>query len=393
MVLRGFSFINIFDIHSKVAEIYLGNRNESKKIIFTGGGSAGHVTLNVSLIPLFQKDGWNVSYIGSINGIEKDIIANLDNVSYYPIRTGKLRRYFSWKNFSDFFNIPIGIVQAFKIIKQENPDVIFAKGGFVSFPVVLAAWLLKKKIFMHESDLTPGLANKLALPFISNLFTTFVETKNFINRSSVSKIEYVGPIISDRLKNGNKDSALKLCGFASNKPIILIMGGSLGAQSINTAIRKNLAFLLNKYQIIHLCGKGQLDKQIAEQGYCQFEYVDKGLKDFMAAADVVISRAGSNSIFEILSLQKPMILVPLPQTSSRGEQSLNAKVFKQNGFGEIITDEELLSENKLISTLDKVYENRNSYIQNMKNSNIKLSDIRYLFDKINFLAFQSQQKL
>lgn len=366
---------------------------KTKKIIFTGGGSAGHVTLNVSLIPLFQKDGWDVLYIGSISGIEKDIISNLDNVSYYPIRTGKLRRYFSWKNFFDFFNIPLGIVQAFKIIKQENPDVIFAKGGFVSFPVVFAAWLLHKKIFMHESDLTPGLANKLALPFVSNLFTTFVETKNFINSSSVSKIEYIGPIISDRLKNGSKDSSLKLCGFTSNKPIILIMGGSLGAQSINIAVRKNLAFLLDKYQIIHLCGKGQLDEQIAEQGYCQFEYVDKELKDFMAAADMVISRAGSNSIFELLSLQKPMILVPLPQTSSRGEQSLNAEVFKKNSFCEIIEDEELLSGNKLISTLDKVYENRNSYIQNMKNSNIKLSDICDLFDKINFLAFQSQKKL
>lgn len=366
---------------------------KTKKIIFTGGGSAGHVTLNLSLISLFKKDGWNVSYIGSINGIEKDIISNLDNVSYYPIRTGKLRRYFSWKNFSDFFNIPIGIIQAFKIIKQENPDVIFAKGGFVSFPVVFAAWLLNKKIFMHESDLTPGLANKLALPFISNLFTTFVETKNFINHSSISKIEYVGPIISDRLQNGDKDSALKLCGFSSSKPIILIMGGSLGSQSINIAVRKNLVSLLDKYQIIHLCGKGQLDKLISEQGYCQFEYVDKELKDFMAAADVVISRAGSNSIFELLSLQKPMILVPLPQTSSRGEQSLNAKVFKQNGFSEIIKNEELLLENKLISNLDKVYENRENYIQNMKNSNIKLSDIRYLFDKINFLAFQSRQRL
>lgn len=366
---------------------------KTKKIIFTGGGSAGHVTLNVSLIPLFLKDGWNVSYIGSITGIEKDIISNFDNVSYYPIHTGKLRRYFSWKNFFDFFNILIGIVQAFKIIKQENPDVIFAKGGFVSFPVVFAAWLLNKKIFLHESDLTPGLANKLALPFVSNLFTTFEETKNFIKNNYVSKVEYIGPIISDRLQNGNKKNTIRLCNFIADKPIVLIIGGSLGAQSINTAIRKNLVSLLDKYQIIHLCGKGQLDKQISEQGYCQFEYVDKELKDFMAAADVVISRAGSNSIFELLSLHKPMILVPLPQTSSRGEQSLNAEFFKENGFCEIVKNEELLSENKLILTLDKVYEKRNYFIQNMKNSNIKLSNIRQLFDNVKFLAFQSRQKL
>lgn len=355
----------------------------TKKIIFTGGGSAGHVTLNLALIPLFQKDGWETFYIGSTKGIEKDIISKLENVLYYPIQTGKLRRYFSWKNFSDFFNILIGIVQAFKIIKKINPDIIFAKGGFVSFPVVFAAWLLNKKIFMHESDLTPGLANRLALPFISKLFTTFSETKNFIKSRYLNKVEYIGPMISDRLKNGNKDTALQICHFTANKPIVMAMGGSLGAQSINTAIRKNIDILLSKYQIIHICGKGQIDNNIVLKGYCQFEYVDKELKDFMSAADVIISRAGSNSIFELLSLKKPMILVPLPQTSSRGEQSLNADVFKKNGFCEVIKDEALQTKDILISTLDMIYQKRSDYINNMNNSAIKLSDTHQLFEKIN----------
>lgn len=286
----------------------------NKKILFTGGGSAGHVTLNLSLIPIFQKNGWKVSYIGSKTGIEKDLISKLDGVKYHPIQTGKLRRYFSWDNFVDLIKIPVGIAQAYKIVRKENPDIIFSKGGFVSFPVVLSGWLNKKTVLMHESDMTPGLANKMSLPFVSKLFTTFEETQNYVGDmfKKKSKVEYIGPVVSDRLRNGIPENALKTCNLEKNKPIVMIIGGSLGAKSINNTVRHNLDELLSKYQIIHICGKGQLDSQIDKKGYCQFEYVNDELKDFIASAEVVISRAGSNSIFELLSLKKPMILIPLP---------------------------------------------------------------------------------
>lgn len=366
----------------------------SKKILFTGGGSAGHVTLNLTLIPIFQKNKWEVSYIGSENGIERDIISKLDKVKYYPIKTGKLRRYFSWKNFSDMLNVPKGIVQAYKIIKKENPDIIFSKGGFVSFPVVLSGWLNKKKVLMHESDMTPGLANKMSLPFVSKLFTTFEETQNYISElfNQKSKVEYIAPVVSDRLKDGNPENAITICNLKKEKPIIMIIGGSLGAKSINNAVRRNLDKLLPKYQIIHICGKGQLDPSQNLQGYKQFEYVDKELKDFMASADIVISRAGSNSIFELLNLKKTMILIPLPSTSSRGEQSLNAAVFQRKGYCEVIKDEDLGDNINFLKTIDSVYKNKSTYISNMERCKMKSIDNNQLYEMISKVIFNQVHK-
>ncbi len=353
---------------------------KSKKIMFTGGGSAGHVTLNLSLIPEFQKNGWTTSYIGTNKGIEKELVASIKNVQYFSIKAGKLRRYISLKNIIDLIKTPIGIIQSYKIIKKENPDIIFSKGGFVSFPVVFSAWLNNKKVYLHESDLTPGLANKISMPFISKIFTTFEETAKYIKQKN--KIEHVGPIISDRLFGGSHENALKLCGFTKNKPIVLVIGGSLGAKSINNAIRDNIKKLTKAYQIIHICGKDQIDKNIKHKEYAQFEYVDKELKDFMAAASVVISRAGSNSIFELLSLHKPMILIPLPQTSSRGEQALNAQAFVKKGFSEVIHDEGLIDNKLLTSTLDKVFANKEYYINNMQKNKLKTTNYKILYKMI-----------
>lgn len=348
----------------------------TKKIIFTGGGSAGHVTLNLALIPFFLEKGWQVSYIGSYSGIEKDLVAKLPDVCYYSIATGKLRRYFSWQNFWDMLKIPLGIFQACWIVFRTKPDIIFSKGGFVSFPVVLAGKINGCPVVMHESDVTPGLANKMSLPFVTKFFTTFKETANYVKDKS--KIEYVGPVLSDRLKNGSKERACVACGFASGKPIILVVGGSLGAKSLNMTIRNNLPILLQKFQIIHICGKGQIEESDDCEGYKQFEYVDKELKDFMKAADVVVSRAGSNSIFELLSLQKAMILVPLPVGSSRGEQMSNAKSFQSNGYCEIIADEELTAGNKFLDLLDYVYQNKSIYSQNIKASKYKITNAKAL---------------
>ncbi|MBP5615859.1 MAG: undecaprenyldiphospho-muramoylpentapeptide beta-N-acetylglucosaminyltransferase, partial [Alphaproteobacteria bacterium] len=288
----------------------------NKKIIFTGGGSAGHVTLNLALIPYFIDNGWQVVYIGSKTGIENDLVKKIEGVKYYAIETGKLRRYFSWQNFMDMLKIPVGIFQAIGIVLKEKPNIIFSKGGFVSFPVVLAGYVCRVKSVMHESDVTPGLANKMSLPFVSKFFTTFDDTAQYVKNKS--KVDYIGPVLSDRFEGADKARGCRLCGFDENKPIVMFVGGSLGAKSLNDAVRANIAALLERYQIIHICGRGQVDPNINYQGYVQFDYVDKEFKDLMEASDVVVSRAGSNAIFELLNLHKPMVLVPLPSASSRG---------------------------------------------------------------------------
>jgi UDP-N-acetylglucosamine--N-acetylmuramyl-(pentapeptide) pyrophosphoryl-undecaprenol N-acetylglucosamine transferase len=332
------------------------------KIIFTGGGSTGHVSVNLALIPDFIEDGWTVEYIGSKNGIEKQLISNINEVKYFSISTGKLRRYFDWNNITDIVKVFTGVFQSYLIIRKSKPNVIFSKGGFVSFPVVLGGWLNRVPVVLHESDVTPGLANKLALPFVTIICTTFPETEKYIHSG---KSQYIGSIIRQNLKNGNAIQGLKYCGFVSGKPVLLVMGGSLGSQSINLSIRNNLGKLLKKFQIVHICGKGQKDTSIRVKGYKQFEYIEKELPDVMAISNIVVSRAGANSIFEFLFLQKPMILVPLPQKSSRGDQILNAESFKKRGFCYVIQDKDLCKSD-FINTIYDVYENRAKYTENMK---------------------------
>lgn len=333
----------------------------SKKILFTGGGSAGHVTVNLALIPEFIKENWTVKYIGSRNGIEAQLIKQLDKVEYISISSGKLRRYMDMENFKDPFRIVKGVFQAYQIIRKQKPDVVFSKGGFVSVPVVIGAWLNKVPVVIHESDISPGLANKIALPMADKVCLTFAETKKHIKSD---KAIHVGPIIRKELKQGNSDKGYELCGFSKGKPVILIMGGSLGSRKINEVIRRNLRTLLNQYQIVHLCGKGQVDDAIITQGYKQFEYIQEELADLLAMTDLVISRAGSNSIFEFLALRKPMLLIPLSMAASRGDQILNAQSFKASGYCEILQEEEM-DDHTLIAALASLSANRKKIVEKM----------------------------
>ncbi|MBE6462382.1 MAG: undecaprenyldiphospho-muramoylpentapeptide beta-N-acetylglucosaminyltransferase [Alphaproteobacteria bacterium] len=351
------------------------------KIVFTGGGSAGHVTLNLALIPWFIENGWEIDYIGSRGGMEEELVKKYKEVKYYSITTGKLRRYFSWQNFLDMVKIPFGCLEAIVLIHKLKPDVIFSKGGFVSFPVVIGGFINRKKIFMHESDLTPGLANKMSLPFVNTFFTTFPETINKIKQKQ--KVKCIGPALSDRLFNGSKEEGAKFANLDTSKPTIMVIGGSLGAKSLNNAIKENFENLLKTYQIIHISGKNGFNPDLKSKGYAQYEYVDKELKDLIALSDVVISRAGSNSIFELASLNKPMILVPLPNTSSRGEQSLNAKSFVNKGYGELIKDEDISDPDILFPMLEKVYKNRAVYIQKMQENPVKTTSIENICQEIS----------
>ncbi|WKA47653.1 undecaprenyldiphospho-muramoylpentapeptide beta-N-acetylglucosaminyltransferase [Geobacillus zalihae] len=334
-----------------------------KKIILTGGGTAGHVMVNVALIPKLKELGWDIVYIGSHQGIEREIIGRIDGVPYYSVSTGKLRRYFDWKNFKDPFNVLKGVWQAYLLIQKEKPDVVFSKGGFVSVPVILGAWLNGVPSVIHESDLTPGLANKIAMPFATKICLTFPETKQYVN---ADKAVYVGAVVREELKDGNAEQGRKMCQFDGKKPVLLAMGGSLGSKKINDALRANLSTLLAEFDIIHICGKGNIDRSLAGQkGYKQFEYVNEELPHLLALADIVVSRAGANAIFELLSLRKPMLLIPLSKAASRGDQILNARSFEKAGYAEVLMEEDLTNES-LQAAIHRLYENKDRYRKNME---------------------------
>ena len=287
-------------------------------------------------------------------------------VEYQGISSGKLRRYFSMKNFSDPFRVLKGFKEAKKIMKDYNPSIVFSKGGFVSVPVVLAAKKYKIPVIIHESDMTPGLANRIAMKGASVICHNFPETAASLPDG---KAVLTGSPIREELRHGDKAAGLKSLDFTPDKPVIMVMGGSLGAVAVNNAIRGALDELLDKYQIIHLCGKGKLDESLKNiPGYKQFEYVKSELTNYFAAADLLVSRAGANAICEIAALQKPNILIPLSRKASRGDQILNANSFKKQGFSEVIEEEDVTKES-LVNMINQVYDNREKYIDAMAKSN------------------------
>lgn len=337
-----------------------------KKIIMTGGGTAGHVTPNLALIPHLKSKGYEVSYIGSYDGIEKGLLEAAE-IPYYGISSGKLRRYFDIKNFSDPFKVLKGFFEARNLIRKLKPDVIFSKGGFVSVPVVLAAKTKRVPCIIHESDITPGLANKICIPAASRVCANFPETMKYLPKE---KAVLAGTPIREELFTGNKIAGLDFCGFTANKPVLMVVGGSTGAAALNEAIRNLLPTLLKEYQIIHLCGKGKAEETLEHtDGYCQFEYVSKEMKDLFAASDLVISRAGANSICELLALRKPNILIPLSAAASRGDQILNAESFEHQGYSYVLQEEELTNDT-LLKAIRYVEEHKEGYIAAMEKSTL-----------------------
>lgn len=331
-----------------------------KTIVLTGGGSAGHVTPNLAIIEKLKPEGFELYYIGTENGIEKSIVTN---IPYYSIEAGKLRRYLSKENIKDIFKIFKGYRQAILILKKINPDLVFSKGGFVSVPVVWAASKLNIPVILHESDFTPGLANKLCLKKAQKICLSF-EPENTDNAKEV----YTGSPVRDSLLHGNKECGMRFLGFEGNKPILLIMGGSLGAQAINDAADEALPELLEQYDIIQLRGKGNLNNSLNNiSGYRQFEFIDSDLADVFATVDIAVSRAGANTIFEFLALNIPALLIPLPLSASRGDQILNAKYFSSKGYSHII-EQENLNAQSLIKSVNNLYNSRSSCENAMRES-------------------------
>ena len=352
-----------------------------KRIVLTGGGTAGHVTPNIALLPKLKELGYDVHYIGSYNGIEKTLIEDCQ-IPYYGISSGKLRRYFDLKNFSDPFKVLKGFSEAAKLLKNLKPDVVFSKGGFVSVPVVLAAKQQRIPVVIHESDMTPGLANKLSIPAASKVCCNFPETLDHLPKG---KAVLSGSPIREELLTGSREKALKFTGLTGTKPVLLIIGGSLGSVVVNEAVRGILPTLLKKFEIIHLCGKGKLDQTLtAMNGYVQYEYISDELKDLFALCDIVISRAGANSICEFLALRKPALLVPLSAAASRGDQILNANSFKKQGYAAVL-EEEALNGDSLYDALSELWDNKDAYIEAM-NASPMGNSIQIITDLLEELA-------
>ena len=336
-----------------------------KHIVLTGGGTAGHVTPNIAMIPTLKEKGFKISYIGSYDGIEKKLIEEL-GIPYYGISSGKLRLYFDVKNFSDPFKVLKGYQEAKKLLKTLKPDVVFSKGGFVTVPVVLAAKRRKIPAIIHESDMTPGLANKLCIPSAVKVCCNFPET---VDKLPADKAVLTGTPIRQELMSGNRQKALDFTGLSGEKPVLMIIGGSLGSVAVNTAVRQILPDLLKDFEVIHLCGKGKLDDSLkGTKGYVQYEYIKNELADLFALADLVISRAGANAICEISALKKPNLLIPLSANASRGDQILNAHSFERLGYSKVLEEEDLTDES-LLASIQDLYQNRESYINAMSQSN------------------------
>lgn len=331
-----------------------------KAIVFTGGGTAGHVTPNLALIEKLDRAEWDIHYIGT-SGMEKDLLSTVPDVTYHEIDSGKLRRYASLKTLTMPIHVQKGYHQAKRILKKLKPAVLFSKGGYVSVPVVAAAKGICP-VLTHESDYTPGLANKIDAHFADKVLVTFSDTVPFVKGN---KGVHTGTPIRPELYTGSRERALAFTGLKGDKPVLLVTGGSLGALSVNVAVREALPELLKTFDVVHLCGKGKLDEGVRMPGYVQYEYIKDEMADLFSLADVVVSRAGANAVFELLALHKPMLLLPLSGASTRGDQELNAEYFKKRGYARVLLADEVNADS-VLREVRALYDARGTYIETMQ---------------------------
>ena len=325
-----------------------------KKIVLTGGGTLGHVTPHLALIPHLQAAGYEIHYIGTENGMEAPKMRSVPGVIYHAVKGGKLRRYHSWQNFIDPFRVMAGAVQSARLMGKIRPNVVFSKGGFVAVPVVFGAWLHRIPVLCHESDLTPGLANRLCRPFAKKFATTFPECAEALGK----KAEMTGTPLRPELFEGSRERGLALFGFEGKKPVLLMMGGSSGAQRVNQSLREALPRLTENFDVAHICGQGNLEASLeGTPGYAQREFLDAELPDALAATDLVLSRAGANALCEFQHLGRPMLLIPYPKGASRGDQILNAESLRKRGLCHVLQQEDMTADT-LVEALMDTWQNR-----------------------------------
>jgi UDP-N-acetylglucosamine--N-acetylmuramyl-(pentapeptide) pyrophosphoryl-undecaprenol N-acetylglucosamine transferase len=338
------------------------NPIQGKTIVFTGGGTAGHVTPNIALIEAYEGSA-HMHYIGMKDSIEEDLLKNTP-VTFYAITAGRLRRYMTLKHIGEPLKIIKGFFQSLQLLSKIKPDVVFSKGGFVAVPVVLAAWFKKIPVIAHESDMTPGLANRICLPFVKTLCVNFAEVKKYLKDGQ--RVHVTGTPVRQFLLKGQAKKGLAITGFEPQRKTILVIGGSLGSAVINEMLRKVLPELLKNYQVIHICGKGNLSPALKNIAYYyQVEFVKNELADLLALSDVVISRSGANMLCELLTLAKPHLLIPLSKKASRGDQIDNALYFEKKGVS-LVLQEEFLNPESLLKKLEYLIDKQKELTEKIK---------------------------
>lgn len=335
-----------------------------KNLVLTGGGTAGHVTPHLALLNSLKPHFDNIYYIGAENGIEKSLIKSHD-IPFYGISPSKLKRGFYLENLALPFKLYSSVVDSKKILKTLNPTVVFSKGGYVALPVTLACKSLGIPVVLHESDYSLGLANKLSVSYADKLLTTFEKTGN-----RAKNAQFVGAIIRPELFTVSKIEALNYYGFNSNKPTLLVTGGSQGAKFLNEAVLSILPRLLKTFNVLHLVGKGNLTKT-NYIGYTEVEFTD--MKYALAVADICVSRAGSNTAFELLKKNIPTLFIPLPKTNSRGDQIQNAKFFESKGVSKTL-EQNSVTPTALEKEILNLYNNRNNIINNILKLNYPVAN-------------------
>jgi UDP-N-acetylglucosamine--N-acetylmuramyl-(pentapeptide) pyrophosphoryl-undecaprenol N-acetylglucosamine transferase len=319
------------------------------------------VTPNLALLPALRSCGFAPEYVGDPRGIERRL-AEEAGLVFHGVQTGKLRRYLSLQNFIDPLRIVIGIVQATWLLFRRRPAVVFSKGGFVGVPVVIGAWLNRIPVIVHESDLTPGLANRLSFPFARRICLAFAETARMLPGRDVV---YTGTPVRRELLAGDRARGLERFELDPGLRTLLVFGGSQGAQAINEQLRATLPQLPDDLQVLHICGAGNLVPELEERDhYRQYEYLGAEFGDAFACADVVLSRAGANSLAELIALRKPAIVVPLPTAASRGDQIDNARLFVEKGYGLAMVQAELTPQS-LLAAVEQALDGSDAFVRAM----------------------------
>jgi len=333
---------------------------------FTGGGTAGHVLPHFAVAShpdspvgqLLRSGELRVVYFGSRDGVERGIVCEAQpDWVYVPIRTGKLRRYFSWQNFIDPLNIIIGFFKAFYEIRRQRVGCLFSKGGFVSAPVVWAAWLNRVPVVIHESDATPALATRLTLPFAKKALVSFDETMCHFSASQRSKILALGLPLRAELFGADRASAHQFFGTDPMRPTLLVFGGSLGAEGLNRKVAAAMHLLKERWNVIHIVGRGKKFQSDFGSYYRQYEFLLDEMKFAYAVADIAVCRAGASSIFELAAARIPMLLVPLGLHQSRGDQIINANIFVKKGWAESC-EENSLSPERIVESIENMMSQR-----------------------------------
>jgi len=329
-------------------------------IAITGGGTGGHIFPNISIVEELKIRGEkNIVWIGEKGGKE-ELFAKKLNIPFYGIKAGKIRRYFSLKNFSDLFLVVLGFFQSLFLLSKLKPKLLFSKGGFVSIPPAFAARVLRVPVLTHESDINPGLANRLISKASYAVCTSFKETSPYFPGK---RVFYTGNPVRKVIKDGNSKRGKIFLGFKEDLPFVMVVGGSLGAQSINNTIYKIVDNYDLPFNLVHQCGRGNLNNTFIKiKKYRQYEFLGKEIGDVMAVSTLIISRAGAGALYEISYLGKPSILIPLSKTASRGEQVDNAKFFEENGASIVILNDDL-NEKILFKTVCNLLENKNTLVE------------------------------